>query len=81
MCLCACSVMVGLCPLVDVTQVIACPVALVTLPPGGRQRADVSFLTSVLSLLLSGGERLADMQCDKCSDGKSRGCFEIWRSG
>ena len=68
-------------PLVDVAQVIACPLALASLPPGGRQRADVSFLTSVLSLLLSGGERLADMQCDKCSDGKSRGCCERWRSG
>lgn len=81
MCLCTWSVAVWLYPLVDVTQVIACPLALVSLPPGGRQRADVSFPTSVLSSLLSGGERLADMQCGRCSDGKSRGCCEMWRSG
>lgn len=71
--LCACcSVSVWPCPLTGAAQVRARPLMLAYLPPGGRQRAGVSFSTAVLSLL-SGGERLTDVQCDRYSDGGSEG--------
>lgn len=69
-----------LCPLTDVAQVLVCLLTLVRLSPGGRQRADGSFPTAVLSLP-SGGQRLTDMQCDAHGDGNSRGFCETRRSG